>query len=216
MIRRAALVVLLLGLATYALPAQEPLPRVLVLATGGTIAGEQEDPGTLEGYEVRRTANEIVASIPVVERYARVETEQFSNILSPTITPADWLRLAGRVNELFETRPDLAGVVITHGTARLEETAFFLHLAVRSDRPVVVVGSQRPATGLSPDGPVNLLSAIRVAASPEARGKGGLVVMLAAVAALMRSDAAQGVPQVLFPKLGGLGDAGQVHLLIAH
>ena len=71
----------------------------------------------------------------------------------------------------------MAGIIVTHGTARLEETAFFLHLTVRSDRPVVVVGAQRPPTGISPDGPLNLLAAIRVAASPQARGKGALVVM---------------------------------------
>ena len=161
------------------LPAQTagPLPRVMVIGTGGTIAGEQAAPGTLSGYEIKRGANEIVASIPVVEQYAQVETEQFANIPSPTITPEDWLRLANRINQLFSERSDLAGVVITHGTARLEETAFFLHLTVRSDRPVVLAAAQRPATGISPDGPLNLLSAIRVAGSPKARGMGVVVVM---------------------------------------
>lgn len=175
--RAVAPLLVLLVVTGAALSAQEPLPGVLVLGTGGTIAGEQEEPGTLDRYEITRTANEIVASIPVVERYARVETEQFANIPSPTITPDDWLRLARRINQLFETRPELAGIVVTHGTARLEETAFFLHLTVRSDRPVVMVGAQRPATGISPDGPLNLLSSIRVAASPESRGKGVMVVM---------------------------------------
>lgn len=177
MIRSTALAVLLLGCAGTVLPAQEPLPRVLVLATGGTIAGEQAEPGTLERYEVARSADDIVAAIPVVERYARVETEQFANILSPTITPEHWLALGRRIGEVFAARPDLSGIVVTHGTARLEETAFFLHLTVRDERPVVLVGAQRPATGISPDGPLNLLSAIRVAASPHARGMGGLVVM---------------------------------------
>lgn len=166
-------------LAVPSLPAQTagPLPRVMVIGTGGTIAGEQAAPGTLSGYEIKRGVNEIVASIPVVEQYAQVETEQFANIPSPTITPEDWLRLANRINQLFAQRSDLAGVVITHGTARLEETAFFLHLTVRSDRPVVLAAAQRPATGISPDGPLNLLSAIRVAGSPKARGKGVMVVM---------------------------------------
>jgi L-asparaginase len=153
------------------------LPKVRVVATGGTIAGEQRDPGTLGGYEIKKSVNEIVALIPNVQRYAQVETEQFSNVGSPSITPDHWLRLAQRINTLFKERPDLSGVVVTHGTARLEETAFFLYLTIKSDRPVVVVGAQRPPTGISPDGPINLLSAIRVAAAPESRGKGVTAVM---------------------------------------
>jgi L-asparaginase type II len=153
------------------------LPKVRVVATGGTIAGEQRDPGTLGGYEIKKSVNEIVALIPNVQRYAQIETEQFSNVPSPSITPDHWLRLAQRINALFAERPDLSGIVVTHGTARLEETAFFLYLTVKSDRPVVVVGAQRPPTGISPDGPINLLSAIRVAGAPQSRGKGVTVVM---------------------------------------
>jgi L-asparaginase len=155
----------------------EDLPRVLVMATGGTIAGEQREPGTLEGYEIRRNVSELVAAVPEIRKYARVDTEQFSNIPSPNMAPSQWLQLGRRINMVFREQPELAGIVVTHGTARLEETAFFLHLAVKVDRPVVVVGAQRPPTGISPDGALNLLSAIRVAASPEARGKGALVVM---------------------------------------
>lgn len=158
-------------------PRQGTAPTVRVIATGGTIAGEQQEPGTLGSYQVKKPVNEIVGLIPHVERYATVETEQFSNVGSPNITPEHWLGLARRINTLFKERPDLAGVVVTHGTARLEETAFFLHLTVASDKPVVVVGAQRPPTGISPDGPINLLAAIRVAASPEAAGKGVTVVM---------------------------------------
>jgi L-asparaginase type II len=154
-----------------------PLPKVRVVATGGTIAGEQRDPGTLGGYEIKKSVNEIVALIPNVQRYAQVETEQFSNVPSPSITPDHWLRLAQRINTLFQERPDLSGIVVTHGTARLEETAFFLYLTIKSDKPVVVVGAQRPPTGISPDGPINLLSAIRVAGAPQSRGKGVTVVM---------------------------------------
>jgi L-asparaginase type II len=168
---------LFLLLAVPVCAAASDLPHVLVLATGGTIAGEQADPGTLEGYEIRRPISELVSAVPEAKKYARIETEQFSNIPSPNISPAQWLQLARRINNLFKERPDLAGIVVTHGTARLDETAFFLHLAVKSDRPVVVVGAQRPPTGISPDGALNLLSGIRVAASPEARGKGTLVVM---------------------------------------
>ena len=176
---RLAVVILLCavpGAAAAAQPARA-LPKVRVVATGGTIAGEQREPGTLGSYEIKKSVNDIVSLIPNVQRYAEVETEQFSNLPSPSVTPAHWLRLAQRINALLKERPDLAGIVVTHGTARLEETAFFLYLTVKSDRPVVVVGAQRPPTGISPDGPINLLSAIRVAASPQSRGKGVTAVM---------------------------------------
>jgi L-asparaginase len=156
---------------------EQSLPKIRVVATGGTIAGQQKEPGTLGGYEVKTSVSDLIAAIPIAARYADIETEQFSNIPSPNIAPDDWLRLAKRINDLFKERSDLAGIVVTHGTSRLEETAFFLHLTVRSDRPVVLVGAQRPATGISPDGPINLLSAIRVASARESRGKGVTVVM---------------------------------------
>lgn len=152
-------------------------PKVLVIATGGTIAGVQNAPGTLGAYRAGTlTAEQIIASVPELPRYARVETEQFSNVASTFVTPAMWVQLSRRINAALE-RNDLAGVVVTHGTDRLEETAFFLYLTVRSDKPVVVVGAQRPATGISPDGPINLLSAVRTAASPKAVQKGVMVVM---------------------------------------
>jgi L-asparaginase len=156
---------------------ERALPRVRVVATGGTIAGEQREPGTLGRYEIKKGVNEIVSLIPHVERYAHVETEQFLNVGSPSITPEHWLGLARRINDVFNERADLSGIVVTHGTSRLEETAFFLYLTIKSDRPVVVVGAQRPPTGISPDGPLNLLSAIRLASAPESRGKGVTVVM---------------------------------------
>lgn len=152
-------------------------PKVLVIATGGTIAGVQNAPGTLGSYRAGTlTAEQITASVPELARYARVETEQFSNVASTMVTPEMWVKLAKRINAVLQ-RGDLAGVVVTHGTDRLEETAFFLYLTVRSSKPVVVVGSQRPATGISPDGPINLLSAVRTAASPKATRKGVMVVM---------------------------------------
>ncbi|MFO0072994.1 MAG: asparaginase [Gemmatimonas sp.] len=152
-------------------------PKVLVIATGGTIAGVQNAPGTLGGYRAGTlTAEQITASVPELARYARVETEQFSNVASTMVTPEMWVKLAKRINAVLQ-RGDLAGVVVTHGTDRLEETAYFLDLTGRSSKPVVVVGSQRPATGISPDGPINLLSAVRTAASPKATQKGVMVVM---------------------------------------
>lgn len=159
-------------------PDTSALPKVLVIATGGTIAGVQAAPGTLGAYRAGTlSAEQIIASVPELGRHARMEAEQFSNVASGFITPQQWLSLSRRINELLASRSDLAGVVVTHGTDRLEETAFFLYLTVRSERPVVVVGAQRPATGISPDGPMNLLAAVRTVASPQAVGKGVLVVM---------------------------------------
>jgi L-asparaginase len=158
-------------------PTPSELPRVLIIATGGTIAGEQGEPGTLGGYDIRKPIGEILGEVPEIKKYARVESVQFANVPSAYITPAQWLQLAKNINSVFEKRPEIAGVVVTHGTDRLEETAFFLHLTVKSEKPVVVVGAQRPPTGISPDGPINLLSAVRVAAAHDARGKGVMVVM---------------------------------------
>ena len=155
---------------------QGDLPRVLIIATGGTIAGEGE-PGTLGAYEIRKPIADIVAQVPELKKYAQVETEQFSNIPSALITPDQWLLLARRINSVFEKRSDLAGIVVTHGTDRLDETAFFLHLTVRFDKPVVLVGAQRASTAISPDGPINLLAAVQVAADFDSNGKGTLVVM---------------------------------------
>src|SRR2546421_2825632 len=185
MLKRLSISALLLGFIVLTnsparlAPAQTPpeLPRVLIIATGGTIAGEQGEPGTLGGYDIRKPINEIVAEVPEARKYAQVDTAQFANVPSAYITPNQWLQLARNINSVFEKRPELAGIVVTHGTDRLEETAFFLHLTVKSDRPVVVVGAQRPATGISPDGPINLLSAVRVASAHDARGKGVMVVM---------------------------------------
>ena len=163
--------------ASAATPARA-LPKVLVIATGGTIAGAQQAPGTLGAYAAGTlTAEQIIASVPELSKHAQIESEQFSNVASTAITPAQWLALSKRINTVLAERKDLAGVVVTHGTDRLEETSFFLYLTVRSDKPVVVVGAQRPATGISPDGPINLLSAVRTVVSPQAVGKGVMVVM---------------------------------------
>ena len=168
----------LLSAQTSAQPSAPAPPRVLIIATGGTIAGVQDTPGTLGRYRAGTlTAEQIVASVSELSKHAVVEAEQFSNVASTFITPEQWVALSRRINAVLEERPELAGVIVTHGTDRLEETAFFLYLTVRSDKPVVVVGAQRPATGISPDGPINLLAAVRTVASPQAVGKGVLVVM---------------------------------------
>lgn len=167
--------------AAYAQTAQTPtaaLPKVLIIATGGTIAGAQQAPGTLGAYTAGAlTAEQLISSVPELSRFAQIESEQFSNVASTAITPAQWLALSKRINTVLKERSDIAGVIVTHGTDRLEETSFFLYLTVRSDKPVIVVGAQRPATGISPDGPINLLAAVRTAVTPEAVGKGVMVVM---------------------------------------
>lgn len=171
---------LIVATAAHAQPPADSAarPKVLVIATGGTIAGVQQAPGTLGSYRAGTlTAEQLLASVPELAQHARMEAEQFSNVASTFITPTQWVALARRINTVLRERDDIAGVVVTHGTDRLEETAFFLYLTVRSDKPVIVVGSQRPATGISPDGPINLLAAVRTAAAHAARGKGVMVVM---------------------------------------
>jgi L-asparaginase len=147
----------------------QTLPRVAVIATGGTIAGRAEG-GQLTG-------GQLVEAVPELADVARLDVEEFSRIGSSGMTPDHWLRLARRIDARFEAEPDLAGVVVTHGTDTMEETAYFLHLTVRDPRPVVVVGSMRNASAVSADGPANLLSGVRVAASSDARGRGVLVVL---------------------------------------
>ena len=154
------------------------LPLVWVLATGGTIAGKGASAESLTDYKVGSTlGSELIEAVPEIKQYANVKVEQVCNIGSQDIRVEIWAKLANRINSIFTEDPKVSGVVITHGTATLEETAYFLNLTVKHDRPVVLVGAQRPATAISADGPLNLLNAIRTAAASEARGKGVLVVM---------------------------------------
>jgi L-asparaginase len=154
------------------------LPLVWMLATGGTISGRGTSPTSLTEYKAGSfLGEELVKAVPEIKQYANVKVEQIINVGSPDITLDNWLMIARRVNAIFAEDRSVAGVVITHGTSTLEETAYFLNLTVRDDRPVVLVGAQRPATAISADGPLNLLNAVRTASSPEARGKGVLIVM---------------------------------------
>jgi L-asparaginase len=154
-------------LPSFAL-AQDDVPRVRLVATGGTISNRTGG---------RLTAEELVKSMPGIERYARPEFEQFTNLASSELTLDQWLALSKRLNELFKTDPGLAGLVVTSGTDTLEELAYFLNLTVRSEKPVVVVGSMRNPSTLGYEGAANLLEGFRVAASPAARNKGVLVVL---------------------------------------
>ena len=158
------------------------LPTVVVLSTGGTIAGRGGSTTSLTDYKSGSIlGSELVDAVPEIKQYAQVRVEQIANLGSTNINTAIWLKLAARINTIFSEELQVAGVVVTHGTNTLEETAYFLHLTVRHDKPVVLVGSQRPATAISADGPLNLLNAIRVAGAPVARGKGALVVMNEAI-----------------------------------
>ena len=164
-----------LGLATISAGQEQiALPRVVVLATGGTIAS-QYDPDT-GGLRAQLSGEEIVEAVPGLSDVADVRVEQVANVGSYDMTPEIWRVLASRANELLES-PDISGVIVTHGTDTLEETAYFLDLTVTSDKPVVVVGAQRAPTFFDTDGPRNLLNAVRVAISEEAIGMGTLVVM---------------------------------------
>jgi L-asparaginase/Glu-tRNA(Gln) amidotransferase subunit D len=125
------------------------------------------------GYEAVRTGQDLVAAAAAIRKVAQVRVEQICNISSSNMTPEIWVRLSSRVSHLM-TMPNIAGVVITHGTDTLEETAFFLDLTVTGSKPVILVGTQRPPSDYDSDAPRNLLDAIRVAVSREAIGKGNL------------------------------------------
>ena len=152
----------------------QKLPMVAVLSTGGTIASKQ-DPGK-GGYVPALSGEDLVSAVPAIKRIAQIQVEQISNISSSDITPEIWVRLAGRVNGLL-AKSEIAGIVVTHGTNTLEETAYFLDLTTTSTKPVILVGAQRPASDPDSDGPRNLLDAIRVAVASEAVSKGVMVVM---------------------------------------
>jgi L-asparaginase type II len=166
--------ILLLLLASSAVAAQRDAPpRVHIVATGGTIASTNYysgDPGKI-GVE------QIVRAVPGLDTIATISAQQFSNIASGSMTQAMWLDLSRGISDTLRMHPDLAGVVVTHGTDTMEETAYFLDLTVADPRPVVVTGAMRPSAGLGIDGPANLRDAVRVAASPSARARGTMVVM---------------------------------------
>lgn len=151
------------------LSAQSARPVVHVIATGGTISNL--------GSGARRTGEELIRGVPGLDTTFAVTVEQFSNVSSGSITPEQWIALARRINELFQTRPDLKGVVVTHGTDTMEETAFFLDLTIGSCRPVVLTGAMRRAVDIGAEGPANLYNAIRLAASPGAQGRGTMVLL---------------------------------------
>ena len=170
-------VFLIHGGVAHAEDAKARLSNITILATGGTIAGTGATSTTTVGYTAATVGVErLIAAVPELAKVANVKGEQVFQIASENMNNDYWLVLAKRVNVLL-ARADVDGIVITHGTDTLEETAYFLDLVVKSRKPVVLVGAMRPSTALSADGPINLYNAVLLAASPDAIGKGVLVVM---------------------------------------
>lgn len=152
-------------------------PRVFIIGTGGTIAGKAASKQDNTGYAPGAIGvRDLIEAVPEITEHAEVTGEQFCNIGSFDLTPEVWVNLACRVNEVLADEA-VDGVVITHGTDTIEETAYFLNLTVKSHKPVVLVGAMRPATAISADGPLNLLNGVILAGSQVARGKGVLVQM---------------------------------------
>jgi L-asparaginase len=169
--------VMLLTLATWQhAVAQQKKPNIVILATGGTIAGAAAS-GTQAAYTSGAvTIDAMITAVPGIKDMANIKGEQISNVGSQDMSFDIMLKLAKRINELMKSS-EVDGIVITHGTDTMEETAFFLNLVVKGDKPVVMVGSMRPSTAVSADGPLNLYNAVGVAVDPNAKGRGVLVVM---------------------------------------
>ncbi|MFY0601606.1 MAG: asparaginase [Cyclobacteriaceae bacterium] len=164
----------ILGSHQVALAQSKKLPSVKILATGGTIAGSASS-ATSSSYAAGQVGIQtMINAVPGIKEIANVSGEQVSNVGSQDMTIDIWLKLANRINELLAS-DDVDGIVITHGTDTQEETAYFLSLVVKSDKPVVTTGSMRSSTSISAEGPLNLYNAVAIAASPEAKGKGVMV-----------------------------------------
>ncbi len=157
-----------------------PKPRVYLIGTGGSISfiGDYRTDYINYNYHNRHlTIQQMLDNIPEAAEIAETLPEQLLNVGSSHILPNHWLQLACRINAIFGQDPAAAGIAITHGTATLEETAYFLNLTVKERRPVVITGAMRPPTGLGADSDINLLDCIRVAAAPQSAGRGVLTVL---------------------------------------
>ena len=151
-------------------------PTVRILATGGTIAGAGTSASESNYTAGKLGVDLLLAAVPQIHEIATVQGEQIAKIGSQDMNDEIWLLLAERINELLAD-PEVDGIVVTHGTDTMEETAYFLNLTVKSDKPVVLVGAMRPSTALSADGPMNLLQAVATAANKNAKNKGVMIVM---------------------------------------
>ena len=203
--RALALVAALAVLGAVVAHAQQ-LPTVVVLATGGTIAGAAATD-VQAGYTSGQIGvDQLLAAVPQAKKLANLRGEQVSNIGSQDMNDEVWLKLASRVNALL-AMPDVNGVVITHGTDTIEETAYFLNLVVKSRKPVVLTAAMRPATALSADGPLNFFNAVAVAADKDAAGRGVLVVVNDWIhgAASLTKTSTTAVQTFLSPQSGLIG-----------
>ena len=162
-------------LSNIEIPIIEKPGTVMVLATGGTIAGVGEAGKSTVYSSGQISADDLLAAIPQIRSVANVETVQVCNINSDDITDSHWIRMANMINALAKQQ-NVSGFVITHGTDTMEETAYFLNLTVKTVKPVILTGSMRPSTAFSADGPMNLYQSICVAADPVARGRGVMMV----------------------------------------
>jgi len=180
------------------------LPHVVVLSTGGTIASVYDS--VRGGFAPALSGEQLVHAVPGLDTIARVEVVQVANVASTNMTPAVWLAVARKASEVL-ARADVAGVVVTHGTDTLEETAYFLDLTLTSDKPSVLVGAQRAASEPDPDGPRNLRDAILTAVAPASRGMGTLVVLNGEIHAAREVTKTNtlNVSTFLTPQFGALG-----------
>lgn len=168
-INRLLLTILLVSVVPLVQGDAAVKPQILILTTGGTIASRTNAP-LIDGPA-------LVQAVPELLDHATVQVEEFSVIGSSKMTPDHWLRMANRINEHFSKNENLTGIVITHGTDTLEETAYFLNLTVKAHRPVILVGSMRSSNEVSADGSANLLNAVRVSVDRQAQSQGVLVVL---------------------------------------
>lgn len=153
------------------------LPKVRLLTCGGTIVSSGESASQMTGYRIKDfTVDALLAAVPGLAEVARIDVKEVARIDSMSMTSAVWKDL-GRAIEEADADPDISGIVVTHGTDTMEETAWFTHLTMKTEKPAVFTGAMRPSTALSADGPLNLYNAVRIAVDPEAKGRGVLVAL---------------------------------------
>lgn len=157
-------------------PINSSLPNVTIFATGGTIASQGSSNTQTVGYQVGLGVQQLVDAVPEILNISNINGYQISNVGSGSINETILLNLTHMINEEL-AKPEISGVIITHGTDTLEETAFFLESTVNSSKPIICVGAMRPATALSADGPLNLLQAVTLAASPAGVDRGTMIVL---------------------------------------